>query len=124
VRLIFLNQPVTVFYDRVRPKPARDGFEVEWPVYFVSRRSLKLSRKTEFGASGHCTISTGDVSKIAADRPLSKMRQCANDPDQASESLRNGRTIQAMQPLPAASFPNSVTAPDAAVASGAAQLRG
>src|SRR5207245_10583277 len=44
-----------------------------------SRRSLNSSRKTEFGASGHCGISTSDVSKIAADRPLSKMRQCAND---------------------------------------------
>src|SRR5437016_280970 len=30
---------------RERPKPARGGFVVEWPVYFVSRRSLKLSRK-------------------------------------------------------------------------------
>jgi hypothetical protein len=52
-------------------------------VYFVSRRSLKLSRKTEFGASGHCRISTSDVSKIAADRLLSKMRQCANDPKES-----------------------------------------
>jgi hypothetical protein len=39
-----------------------------------------LSRKTEFGASGHCRISTSGVCKIAADRPLSKIRQCANDP--------------------------------------------
>src|SRR5206468_9020813 len=41
---------------------------------------LNSSRKIEFGASGHCKIFTSDVSKIAADRPLSKMRQCANDP--------------------------------------------
>src|SRR5437867_5232868 len=38
----------------------------------VSCRSLNSSRKIEFGASGHCKISTSDVSKIAADRPLSK----------------------------------------------------
>jgi hypothetical protein len=37
--------------------------------------------KAEFGASGHCRISTSDVSKIAAGRPFSKMRQCANEPD-------------------------------------------
>jgi hypothetical protein len=43
--------------------------------------SLKLSRETEFGASGHCRISTSGVSKIAADRSLSKIRQCANDPE-------------------------------------------
>jgi len=38
-------------------------------MYFVSRRSLKLSRKTEFGASGHCRISTsdsGNCSRVAA----------------------------------------------------------
>jgi hypothetical protein len=40
---------------------------------------MNSSRKSEFGDSGHCRISTSDVSKIAADRPLSKMRQCAND---------------------------------------------
>jgi len=33
--------------------------------------------------SGHRTISASDVSKIAANRPLSKMRQCANDPDRS-----------------------------------------
>jgi hypothetical protein len=54
------------------PKPARGGFVVEWSVYFVSRRSLKLSRKAEFGASSHCRISISNVSKIAADRPLPK----------------------------------------------------
>jgi len=64
-----------------RPKPARGDFLVDWPVYFVSRHSLNSSRKTEFGASGHCSISTSGVSKIAADRPLSKMRQCAIDPN-------------------------------------------
>jgi hypothetical protein len=52
-------------------------------VYFVSGGSLNSSRRTEFGASGHFRISTSDVSKIAADRPLSKMRQCANDPQLA-----------------------------------------
>jgi hypothetical protein len=68
---------------RERPTPAGGDFPVDWRVYFVSRRSLKLSRKTEFGATGHCRISTSDVSKIAADRPLSKMRQCANDPERS-----------------------------------------
>ena len=63
-----------------RSEPARDGFVVEWPMYSVSRRSLKLSRKTELGASGRCRISTSHVSKIAADRPGFKMRKCANDP--------------------------------------------
>src|SRR5207302_6495751 len=62
-----------------RPEPACGDFLVDWSVYFVSRHSLNSSRRTEFGASGHCRISTSDVSKIAADRPLSKMRQCAND---------------------------------------------
>jgi hypothetical protein len=38
---------------------------------------LNSSRKSEFGESGHWRISTGDVSKTATDRPLSKMRQCA-----------------------------------------------
>jgi hypothetical protein len=49
-------------------------------MYFVSRRSLNSSRKSEFGDSGHRRTPTGDLSKIAADRLLSKMRQCANDP--------------------------------------------
>jgi len=49
-------------------------------VYFVSGRSLNLSRKSDVGDSGHSRISTSDVSKIAADRALSKMRQCVNDP--------------------------------------------
>jgi hypothetical protein len=67
-------------FGRHRPKLAVGDFLSDWPQYFVSRRSLNSSRRTEFGASGHCRISTGDVSKIAADRLLSKMRQCANDP--------------------------------------------
>ena len=50
------------------------------PVYSVSGRSLNSSRKAEFGDSGHCRTSTSEVSKIAVERPLSKMRQCANDP--------------------------------------------
>jgi hypothetical protein len=73
----------------MRPKPARGGFVVEWPVY-LSRRSLKLSRKAEFGASSHCKISISNVSKIAADRPLSKMRQCANDPKPPERSSETG----------------------------------
>ena len=55
-----------------RPKPARGDFLVDWPVYFVSRHSLNSSRKTEFGASGHCRISTSDVSNIAAGRRFQK----------------------------------------------------
>ena len=58
-------------------------------MYFVSRRSLNSSRKSEFGDSGHCRISTSDVSKIAADRPLSKMRQYANDPLQPYAIFRS-----------------------------------
>jgi hypothetical protein len=58
---------------RYRPTPACGDFLIDWPVYFVSRRSLNSSRRTEFDASGHCKISTGDVSNSAADRPLSKM---------------------------------------------------
>src|SRR5213592_2352063 len=54
---------------RERPTPACGDFLAHWPVYFISRRSLNSSRKTEFGASGHCKISTSDASKIAADRP-------------------------------------------------------
>jgi hypothetical protein len=50
-------------------------------MYFVSGRSLNSSRETEFGARSHCRISISDVSKIAADRPLSKIPQCANDPN-------------------------------------------
>src|SRR2546429_3932415 len=56
---------------------------------FVSGRSLNSSRKSEFGDSGHCRISTSNVSKIAADRPLSKMRQCAIDPKRTSQKLRD-----------------------------------
>jgi hypothetical protein len=41
-------------------------------VYFVNGRSLNSSRKSEFGDSGQCRISTSDVSKIAANRPLQK----------------------------------------------------
>jgi hypothetical protein len=65
---------ISVTYDprnyRYRPKLAVRDFLSHWPLYFVSRRSLNLSRRTEFGASGHCRISTSDVSKIAADRLL------------------------------------------------------
>jgi hypothetical protein len=35
-------------------------------VYFVSSRSLNSSRESEFGDSGHCRISTSDVSNSAA----------------------------------------------------------
>src|SRR5258708_8667960 len=66
-----------------RPKLVVRDFLSHWPLYFVSRRSLNSSRRTEFGASGHCRISTSDVSKIAVDRLLSKMRQCANDPQRS-----------------------------------------
>ena len=65
---------------RHRPKLAVGDFLSDWPQYFVSRHSLNSSRRTEFGAGGRCRSSTSDVSKIAVDRPLSKMRQCANDP--------------------------------------------
>ena len=57
---------------RYRPKLAVGDFLSDWPQYFVSRRSLNSSRRTEFGANGRCRISTRDVSKIAADRPLQK----------------------------------------------------
>ena len=57
-------------------------FLVDWPVYLVSCRLLKPSIKSEFGQSSHWRTATGDVSKIATDRPLSKMRQCAIDPEQ------------------------------------------
>jgi len=40
----------------------------------------EIVAKSEFGESGHWRISTGDMSKIATDRPLSRMRQCAIDP--------------------------------------------
>jgi hypothetical protein len=73
------------------PKLAVLDFLSHWPLYFVSRRSLNSSRRTEFGASGYCRISTNDVSKIAAERLLSKMRQCANDPTQTAGVLRSGR---------------------------------
>ena len=65
----------------IDPHLAGDDFLVDWPVYFVSCPLLNSSRKSEFGESGHWRISTGNVSKIAADRPLSKMRQCAIDPN-------------------------------------------
>ena len=39
-----------------RPKPARGGFVVEWPVYFVSRRSQNSSRNAELRGSGHCPM--------------------------------------------------------------------
>jgi hypothetical protein len=60
-------------------------------MYFVSGRSLNSPRETEFGARSHCRISISDVSKIAADRPLSKIPQCANDPDQPLGLLQSGR---------------------------------
>jgi hypothetical protein len=41
------------------------------------------SRKSAFGEGSHWRISTGDVNKIAFERPLSKMRQCAIDPLQS-----------------------------------------
>jgi len=63
-----------------RPTPACGDFLVDCAVYSVSGRSLNSSRKSEFGDSGHRRTPTGDLSKIAADRLLSKMRQCANDP--------------------------------------------
>jgi len=58
---------------RSPPTPACGDFLVDWPLYFVSGRSPNSSRRSEFGDSGHCRISISDVSKIAADRPLSKM---------------------------------------------------
>ena len=70
--------------DGSRPKLAVRDFLSHWPLYFVSRRSLNSSRRTEFGASGRYRISTSDVSKIAAGRLLSKIRQCANDPEQSA----------------------------------------
>jgi len=68
-------------------------------VYFVSRRSLNSSRRTEFDASGHCRISTSDVSKIAVDRLLSKMRQCANDPLLSFAVPANGHSKSGKLPL-------------------------
>ena len=51
----------------IDPHLAGDDFLVDWPVYFVSCPLLNSSRKSEFGESGHWRISTGNVSKIAAD---------------------------------------------------------
>ena len=61
-------------------------------MYFVSSRSLNSSRESEFGDSGHCRISTSDVSNSAADRPLLKMRQCANDPLRSFRLRRSRRS--------------------------------
>ena len=44
---------VATYSYTLRPKPARGDFLVDWPVYFVSRRSLTSSRRAEFDASGH-----------------------------------------------------------------------
>jgi hypothetical protein len=61
-------------------------------MYFVSRRSLNSSRKSEFGDSGHRRTPTGDLSKITADRLLSKMRQYAIDPLPPVARKRSGRS--------------------------------
>src|SRR5437870_3280455 len=52
------------------------------------------------GANGHCRISTSDSSKIAADRPLSKMRQCANDPKPTYVPLESGLSTNQVGPRP------------------------
>src|SRR5438105_11607219 len=69
-------------------------------MYFVSCRSLNSSRKTELGASGHCRIFTSDVSKIAVDRPFSKMRQCANDPHPPYAIFRPTTGVLCKRPSP------------------------
>ena len=41
-------------------------------MYFVSRRSLNLSRRAELGVSGHCRIFAGDVEKLQPGDRISK----------------------------------------------------
>jgi hypothetical protein len=66
--------------DRRRPKPARGGLVVEWPVYFVSGRSQISSSNAEFGGSSRCRITAGGFGELQPNGRTSKRRQCANDP--------------------------------------------
>ena len=54
-------------------------FSGRLPVYLANCRSLSSSSKSEFVKTGHSRISTGDVDKIPAERPLSKMQPRAHD---------------------------------------------
>jgi hypothetical protein len=75
---------------RYRPTPAGGDFLVDGLVYCVSGRSLNSSRKTEFGASGHCRISTSDVGKLQPSGRSPKRRPCAIDPLQPVVRRRSG----------------------------------
>jgi hypothetical protein len=81
-----------------RPKLAVGDFLSDGLQYFVSRPSLKSSTKRNSVQAVIARTSTSDVSKIAAGWPLSKMRPCANDPEQSSSITKKQTLNISVQP--------------------------
>src|SRR3954471_6266236 len=68
---------------RVRPHTRRMRFSGPLSGVICKRPFPEFVAKIRIRDSGHRRTSTSHVSKIATDRPLSKMRRCANDPKQS-----------------------------------------